>query len=71
MSLTINAFDDASRDYLFNLSNIYLKDISCEDIGLFTEITENKYKVSTTVRRKLGGDIDASCGQLRAQRDGL
>lgn len=42
-----------------------------EAIAAFTEITENKYKVSTTVRRKLGGDIDASCGQLRAQRDGL
>lgn len=42
-----------------------------EAIAAFTDITENKYKVSTTVRRKLGGDIDASCGQLRAQRDGL
>ena len=42
-----------------------------EAIRIFTDITENKYKVSTTVRRKLGGDIDASCGQLRAQRDGL
>lgn len=42
-----------------------------EAIKAFTDITENTYKISTTVRRKLGGDIDASCGQLRAQRDGL
>ena len=39
-----------------------------EAIAAFTDITENKYKVSTTVRRKLGGDIDASCGQLRIRK---
>lgn len=34
-------------------------------IKLFTETVEN-YKITVTVRRKLGADIDASCGQLRA-----
>lgn len=42
-----------------------------EAIGEFVRIVETHYKISTTVRRKLGGDIDASCGQLRAERDGL
>lgn len=42
-----------------------------EAIAEFVSIVETYYKVSTTVRRKLGGDIDASCGQLRAERDGL
>ncbi len=40
-------------------------------IAAFVSIVETYYKISTTVRRKLGGDIDASCGQLRATRDGL
>ncbi len=40
-------------------------------IAEFVRIVETYYKISTTVRRKLGGDIDASCGQLRAERDGL
>lgn len=40
-------------------------------ISEFVRIVETYYKISTTVRRKLGGDIDASCGQLRAERDGL
>jgi 23S rRNA (adenine2503-C2)-methyltransferase len=34
-------------------------------ISAFVEIVEKQYKISATVRRKLGGDIDASCGQLR------
>lgn len=34
-------------------------------IEVFTRTLE-KYKISVTVRRKLGSDIDASCGQLRA-----
>lgn len=34
-------------------------------IGVFTRTLE-KYKINVTVRRKLGSDIDASCGQLRA-----
>lgn len=42
-----------------------------EAIAEFVRIVETHYKISTTVRRKLGGDIDASCGQLRAERDGL
>ncbi len=42
-----------------------------EAIQAFVAILETYYKISTTVRRKLGGDIDASCGQLRAMRDGL
>ncbi|MBR6755149.1 MAG: 23S rRNA (adenine(2503)-C(2))-methyltransferase RlmN [Clostridia bacterium] len=34
-------------------------------IKLFTETVE-LYKINVTVRRKLGADINASCGQLRA-----
>jgi len=34
-------------------------------IKVFTETVET-YKISVTVRRKLGSDINASCGQLRA-----
>lgn len=34
-------------------------------IEVFTRTVET-YKISVTVRRKLGSDIDASCGQLRA-----
>ncbi|HAN20804.1 MAG: 23S rRNA (adenine(2503)-C(2))-methyltransferase [Clostridiales bacterium GWF2_36_10] len=34
-------------------------------IEAFTRAVET-YKISVTVRRKLGSDIDASCGQLRA-----
>ncbi|MBO5982195.1 MAG: 23S rRNA (adenine(2503)-C(2))-methyltransferase RlmN [Clostridia bacterium] len=37
-----------------------------EQVARFTEIL-NSYKINTTVRRKLGGDINASCGQLRAE----
>lgn len=35
-------------------------------IKVFTEILES-YKINVTVRRKLGADINASCGQLRAE----
>ncbi len=35
-------------------------------IEAFVKAVE-KYGISTTVRRKLGSDIDASCGQLRAE----
>ncbi len=38
-------------------------------IEAFAQITEGVYRVGTTVRRRLGGDIDASCGQLRANRE--
>ena len=70
MSLTINAFDDASRDYLFNLSNIYLKDISCEDIGLFTEITENGDDITCTVSVR-AGDLESSSSVTLSIKDNL
>lgn len=35
-------------------------------IEIFTSILE-KYKITVTVRRRLGNDISASCGQLRAE----
>ncbi len=35
-------------------------------IKVFTETVET-YKISVTVRRELGADINASCGQLRAE----
>ncbi len=38
-------------------------------IKLFTETIE-LYKINVTVRRKLGSDINASCGQLRADDSG-
>ncbi|MBQ0092562.1 MAG: 23S rRNA (adenine(2503)-C(2))-methyltransferase RlmN [Clostridiales bacterium] len=38
-------------------------------IKKFVETVENNYHISATVRRKLGSDIDASCGQLRARRE--
>ncbi len=37
-------------------------------IKLFTETIE-KYKINVTVRRRLGSDINASCGQLRAEEN--
>ena len=37
-------------------------------IKVFTETVET-YKISTTVRRRLGSDINASCGQLRAEEN--
>ena len=37
---------------------------SPEDIKSFADILEN-HGISTTVRRELGADIDAACGQLR------
>ena len=36
------------------------------DIKVFTETLET-YKINVTVRRHLGADINASCGQLRAE----
>ena len=35
-------------------------------IKVFTETIET-YKINVTVRRRLGADINASCGQLRAE----
>lgn len=40
-------------------------------IQAFVHTVETYYQISTTVRRKLGGDINASCGQLRAERGRL
>lgn len=37
-------------------------------IKVFTETVET-YKISVTVRRRLGADINASCGQLRAEEN--
>ncbi|MBP5231172.1 MAG: 23S rRNA (adenine(2503)-C(2))-methyltransferase RlmN [Clostridia bacterium] len=42
-----------------------------EAVRVFAETVQNGYGIPVTVRRKLGSDIDASCGQLRAKRDGL
>jgi len=36
-------------------------------IKRFKQILEDKYKISTTIRRELGSDINAACGQLRNQ----
>lgn len=41
-----------------------LKPSRREDLQSFQKILEN-YHITTTVRRHLGSDIDASCGQLR------
>ncbi len=38
-----------------------------KQINRFKDILMNKYKVNTTVRRELGSDINAACGQLRNQ----
>lgn len=35
-------------------------------VELFTKALES-YRMTVTVRRSLGGDINASCGQLRAE----
>ena len=40
-----------------------------EAVQAFADTVQNVYHVPATVRRKLGSDIDASCGQLRAERD--
>ena len=42
---------------------------SREDLKAFTEVLKQK-GVNFTIRRKLGGDIEASCGQLR-RREGF
>ncbi len=44
------------------------KPSSPERIKRFTEIL-GKYGITATVRRKLGSDIDASCGQLRLKEN--
>ncbi len=54
MSLTINAFDDASRDYLYNLSNIYLKEFSDEDINLSANISREKDSITCITSVSVG-----------------
>jgi len=41
---------------------------SPEDIAAFRTVLEQN-GVTTTVRRELGSDIDASCGQLRRRHE--
>ena len=40
---------------------------TAEDVHLFKNTLE-KYKINVTIRRGLGADIDAACGQLRRRR---
>ena len=42
-----------------------------DTVKAFAETVETEFHIPVTVRRKLGADIDASCGQLRADRDRL
>jgi 23S rRNA (adenine2503-C2)-methyltransferase len=49
---------------LNNVDESPLKPSKPETIRRFIEILE-KNNINVTVRRKLGSDIDASCGQLR------
>ena len=59
--------DTGSHLNLIRLNDVAessFKASSRESIKAFTEILGNK-GVNFTVRRKLGGDIEASCGQLR------
>ena len=46
----------------------YIKRSEKNTIKVFTETVET-YKISATVRRRLGSDINASCGQLRAEEN--
>lgn len=41
------------------------KPTKTERITAFKNMLENKYHINTTVRRELGSDINAACGQLR------
>jgi 23S rRNA (adenine2503-C2)-methyltransferase len=38
-----------------------------DKIFRFKSILSDKYKITTTIRRELGSDINAACGQLRAK----
>jgi 23S rRNA (adenine2503-C2)-methyltransferase len=54
---------------LILLSNVFgnsLRASSPESVKAFTGVLERE-RVNFTIRRSLGGDIDASCGQLRRQ----
>jgi 23S rRNA (adenine2503-C2)-methyltransferase len=52
---------------LNNVEESPLKPSSRETIAAFQKIIESR-GVTATVRRSLGGDIDASCGQLRRKQ---
>ncbi|HAS72640.1 MAG TPA: hypothetical protein DCS67_00675 [Clostridiales bacterium UBA8960] len=41
------------------------KPTKSDRINSFKNMLENKYHINTTVRRELGSDINAACGQLR------
>ena len=49
---------------LNNVDESPLKPSSAETVKAFQQYLESK-GVTATVRRSLGGDIDAACGQLR------
>jgi 23S rRNA (adenine2503-C2)-methyltransferase len=52
--------------FLNNVAERAFKVSSRDNVKLFTSILERN-KVNFTFRRNLGGDIDASCGQLRGK----
>ena len=52
---------------LNNVEESPLKPSSRENIRRFQQILERS-GITATVRRSLGGDIDASCGQLRRKQ---
>lgn len=41
------------------------KPTKMDRINAFKNMLENKYHINTTIRRELGSDINAACGQLR------
>jgi 23S rRNA (adenine2503-C2)-methyltransferase len=49
---------------LNNVEESPLKPSKPENLRAFIKILEDS-NINVTVRRRLGGDIDASCGQLR------
>lgn len=54
---------------LNSVENTGLSSSNKESIETFQKILENSY-IPVTVRRRLGSDIDAACGQLRIKNDG-
>lgn len=52
---------------LNNVDESGLKPSGAETVKAFSEILKKK-KINVTVRRRLGSDIEASCGQLRRKR---
>jgi 23S rRNA (adenine2503-C2)-methyltransferase len=47
------------------IKNTKYSQSSPEKIGTFIEILKKRYNIITTVRRTIGSDINAACGQLR------